>query len=58
MQYDWKAVGEIMPDRFGNGLQNFKKMWFDEEWRLAIQENNKAGEKVTECNTNITCSRI
>jgi len=35
-----------------------RKEWFDEECRLAIQENNKAGEKVTECNTKITCRRI
>jgi len=28
-----------------------RKEWFDEECRLAIQENDKAGEKVTECNT-------
>jgi len=25
-----------------------RKEWFDEECRLALQENNKAGEKVTE----------
>jgi len=35
-----------------------REEWFDEECRLAIQENNKAGEKVTECNTKITCRRI
>jgi hypothetical protein len=28
-----------------------RKEWFDEECRLATQENNKAGQKVTECNT-------
>jgi hypothetical protein len=35
-----------------------RKERFGEEWRLAIQENNKAGEKVTECNTKIMCRRI
>jgi hypothetical protein len=35
-----------------------RKEWFDEECRLAIQENNKRREKVTECNTKITCRRI
>jgi len=35
-----------------------RKERFDEECRLAIQENNKGGEKVTECNTEITCRRI
>jgi hypothetical protein len=35
-----------------------RKEWFDEEWRLAIQENNKAGENVTECSTKITCRSI
>jgi hypothetical protein len=39
-------------------LQNLRKKWFDEEWRLAIQENNKAGKKATERNTKITCGRI
>jgi hypothetical protein len=35
-----------------------RKEWFDEECRLAIQENNKAGEKVTESNKKTTCRRI
>jgi hypothetical protein len=35
-----------------------RKEWFDEEYRLAIQENKEAREKVTECNTKITCRRI
>jgi hypothetical protein len=32
-------------------LQNFKESVIDEECRLSIQENNKAGQKVTESNT-------
>jgi len=35
-----------------------RKEWFDEECRQAIHENNKDEERVAECNTKITCSRV